>query len=51
MQSKKIANFRNAELFKDIKNGITIFRLVWKGKLVATDRQFKYLNQIMYQIG
>ena len=51
IQSKKVANFRNAELFKDIKNGTETFRLMWKDRLVATDRQFKYLNQIMYQIG
>ena len=51
MQITLAASFRRAKLYKEIANGVTTFRLMWNDRLVATDNQFKYLNQIMYQIG
>ena len=50
--TKLVAQFRGAELYR-VKEGEakTKYRLTYNGRLVAEDRQFKYLNQIMYQIG
>ena len=49
---ESVAKYRSAELFR-VKAGSerAFYRLLWNGRLVAEDRQFKYLNQIMYQIG
>lgn len=49
---EKVAGFRKAELYKDVTaDGRTSYCLTYKGQFVARDSQFKYLNQIMYQIG
>lgn len=51
-REEKAASFRECTIFKEIdaRNNWT-YRLEHRGKLVARDRSFKYLNQIMYQIG
>lgn len=49
---EKVAGFRKAELYRDTHvDGSVSFCLTYKGRFVARDPQFKYLNQIMYQIG
>ena len=51
-KTEQVAKFRDAVLYKDIdEKGKARFRLVHKGRPVASDDRFKYLNQIMYQIG
>ena len=51
-KTEKVAQFRDAVIFKDIDDkGKSRYRLVHKGRPVASDERFKYLNQIMYQIG
>lgn len=52
MKSKRIWRFRRAELFADTTlNGVTTYRLMNAGRLVATDNTPKYLKEIMYQVG
>lgn len=49
--STLVAQCGGAEIHR-IKMGDkrAFYRLTYNGRLVADDRQFKYLNQIMYQI-
>lgn len=51
-RAKLVAQFRGAEVYR-VKEGEekTKYRLMYNGRLVTEDRQFKFLNQIMYQIG
>ena len=51
-KEEKAAGFRDCVIIKEIDTRDNwTYRLEHKGKLVARDRSFKYLNQIMYQIG
>lgn len=52
VKSEQVAKFRKAEIIKDTnKFGGSSYRLLYDGRLVCSDRAFRYLNQIMYQIG
>ena len=51
MPEKKIASFKNAAIYRVGKGKDAVYRLIHNGVLVAVDRSFYYLNQIMYQIG
>ena len=52
VKSEQVAKFRKSEIVKDYNRfGGASYRLLYDGRLVCQDRSFRYLNQIMYQIG
>lgn len=52
VKTESVAKFKKAEVVKDTnKFGGARYRLLYDGKLVCQDHSFRYLNQIMYQIG
>ena len=52
VQTEKVGQFRGASLWKDTtEDGHWSYRLMKGDHLICRDRQRKYLNEIMYQVG
>ena len=51
MRQEIVAKFRKCEIVKEYINAEKCYALYNNGHFICRDKSFKWLNQIMYQIG